>query len=563
MIWTSPNYIPSPFPYLRPTIHCSFFTFHSKMPTLHWIGKEKVINHHLDVPYRVLEHQYGFDAATGKTETPTNSGNKIIHGDNLEALKSLLPEYEGKVKCIYIDPPYNTGNEGWVYNDNVNDPKIRKWLAQVVGKEGEDLSRHDKWLCMMYPRLVLLHRLLSEDGCIFVSIDEFEFDYLGLVLDEIFGRNNRVQVFSWKKTYGGGAKSKHVVNLHEYVYFYSKNFASLEDLSLPADASMLKYYKYSDEKFEERGPFRLQPLATTSMDDRPNLRYPITWKGEEIWPEKQWQWSRDRSELALRNNELVIEQNPKTNNWSINYKQYLKSNDGEERGRKIYSIIDGIYTQQGSNQLKSIFDGKVFNFPKPESLIRLFLELVTKNDSIVLDSFSGSGTTGHAVLSLNRQDKGNRKVLLIEMEDYADTVTAERLKRVMQGYGEGKNATEGTGGAFDYYELGPPLFLEDDNLNETVGSEKIRAYVWYTETRTAYQVLETQETYLLGKHDDTAYYFVYEANSLTCLDFNFLSSIATKAGSFVIYADNCLLTKEFMAQNNIVFKKIPRDISRF
>ncbi len=137
------------------------------MPTLHWIGKEKVINHHLDVPYRVLEHQYGFEAANGKTDQPTESGNKIIHGDNLEALKSLLPEYEGKVKCIYIDPPYNTGNEGWVYNDNVNDPKIKKWLAQVVGKEGEDLSRHDKWLCMMYPRLVLLHRLLADDGAIF------------------------------------------------------------------------------------------------------------------------------------------------------------------------------------------------------------------------------------------------------------------------------------------------------------------------------------------------------------------------------------------------------------
>ena len=128
------------------------------MPTLHWIGKEKVLNHHRDVPFKVLEHQYGFTAGQEESKTPTNSGNKIIHGDNLEALKALLPEYEGKINCIYIDPPYNTGNENWIYNDNLNDPKFKKWLGKIVGKEGEDLSRHDKWLCMMYPRMMLLHK---------------------------------------------------------------------------------------------------------------------------------------------------------------------------------------------------------------------------------------------------------------------------------------------------------------------------------------------------------------------------------------------------------------------
>ena len=142
------------------------------MPTLHWVGKDKVVNHHHDVPFRLLNHEYRFTAKDG---TPNNStDNRIIHGDNLEALKSLLPEFEGKVKCIYIDPPYNTGKEGWVYNDNVNDPKIKKWLGQVVGKEGEDLSRHDKWLCMMYPRLKLLHKLLADDGMIFISINDVE-----------------------------------------------------------------------------------------------------------------------------------------------------------------------------------------------------------------------------------------------------------------------------------------------------------------------------------------------------------------------------------------------------
>jgi adenine-specific DNA-methyltransferase len=207
------------------------------MPTLHWIGKEKVINHHLDVPYKVLEHTYHFNNEIQTLHSPTESSvqetiddssnkitpghpspNKIIHGDNLEALKSLLPEYEGKIKCIYIDPPYNTGNEGWVYNDNVTDPKIKKWLGQVVGKESEDLSRHDKWLCMMYPRLKLLHKLLADDGAIFISIDDIEVNNLRLVLNEIFGNNAFISQLVWKSRQSEDARAKTgVSNDHEYV----------------------------------------------------------------------------------------------------------------------------------------------------------------------------------------------------------------------------------------------------------------------------------------------------------------------------------------------------------
>lgn len=177
------------------------------MPTLDWIGKDKVINHHKDVPYKVLERKYSFDES-GMHKEDIHSNNMIIHGDNLEALKSLLPQYEGKIKCIYIDPPYNTGNEGWIYNDNVNDPKIRKWLGEVVGKEGEDLSRHDKWLCMMYPRLVLLQKLLADDGAIFISIDDNEVYNLKLICDEIFSQSNFLGDVIWQHSvqsngYGG------------------------------------------------------------------------------------------------------------------------------------------------------------------------------------------------------------------------------------------------------------------------------------------------------------------------------------------------------------------------
>jgi len=190
------------------------------MPTLNWIGKDKVVSHHQDVPYRVLEHKYHFDADKGETNSSPlgrsgRAGNKIIHGDNLEALKSLLPEYEGKVKCIYIDPPYNTGNESWVYNDNVNHPKIKKWLGEVVGRDGEDLTRHDKWLCMMYPRLKLLHKLLADDGAIFISIDENEQANLKLMCDEIFGVRNFINNIIWQKKYSPQNDARYISDMHD------------------------------------------------------------------------------------------------------------------------------------------------------------------------------------------------------------------------------------------------------------------------------------------------------------------------------------------------------------
>jgi len=279
------------------------------MPELIWKGKDKVINHHQEVPVRTLDHQYTFG---GEEEGAT--GNKIIHGDNLEALKALLPQYEGKIKCIYIDPPYNTGNEGWVYNDNVNDPRIRKWLGDVVGKEGEDLCRHDKWLCMMYPRLQLLKRLLTDDGVIFVSIDDNEIQNLRPIMNEIFGAKNRIEQFVWKKSYGGGAKEKFAITVHEYVLLYAKNIERVDGLWLPPDPKAeKKYYKFRDK----RGPYRIKPLeATKSMDRRENLVYPIPAPdGTEIWPQRQWWWSKERTFSALENNELVF---TRTKNGDVN-----------------------------------------------------------------------------------------------------------------------------------------------------------------------------------------------------------------------------------------------------
>lgn len=523
------------------------------MPTLEWIGKDKVVNHHLEVPYRILEEQYTYNAGT--------SENMIIRGDNLEALKALLPRYEGKVKCIYIDPPYNTGNEGWVYNDNVNDPRIKKWLGEVVGKEGEDLSRHDKWLCMMYPRLKLLQRLLSEDGVIFISIDEIEHRYLELLMDEIFGSSNRIDTFVWQNNYGGGAKSNYVVHLHEFVLCFAKNISTVAKIELPPDDNILKYYKYTDDKLAIRGPYRLQPLATTSMDDRPNLRYALYYKGHEIWPEKQWFWSKERALAAQENDELVFSE--KKGKWTVNYKQYLNGADGTQRKSKPYSIITGIYTQAGTKAIKDIMgNGKAFDFPKPPELIMLFLQMITGNNDIILDSFAGSGTTAHAVLNMNKADGGHRKFILVEMMDYAESITAERVKRVIDGYGEGKNAVAGTGGDFTFYDLGPVLLLPNGNLNEDVGAEKIREYVYFMETKSAIEPSKEDEPYYMGVHLDSAYYFFYERDSLTTLSRDFLGSIKTKADRYTIYADQCTLSQAELERWHITFKKIPRDISK-
>ena len=232
------------------------------MPTLNWIGKEAVEHHHKEVPYRLIHCDSELSAGD------PDSGNLLVQGDNLEALKALLPYYAGKVKCIYIDPPYNTGSEEWKYNDNVSSPEIRSWLGKVVGREGEDLSRHDKWLCMMYPRIRLLRDFLREDGAIFVSIDANECEHLQILMNEIFGRENFVEKFIWKKSYGGGAKEKYAVTLHEYVLMYARNMKQLDSLWLPArDDIRERYYKLSDENYEMRGPYRIKPLeATKSMD---------------------------------------------------------------------------------------------------------------------------------------------------------------------------------------------------------------------------------------------------------------------------------------------------------
>ena len=585
------------------------------MPTLNWIGKDKVVSHHQDVPYRVLEHKYGFTTDNGEQTDPTNSGNKIIHGDNLEALKSLLPEHEGKIDVVYIDPPYNTGKEKWLYTDNVNHPKIEKWLDQVVGKEGDDLSRHDKWLCMMYPRVKLLHKLLKDDGIFYCSIDDYEHGNLKPMLDEIFGPQNFLNNVVWQRAFSPINTKKRFSPNHDFIVAYAKNKNKVE-LKLPRGESTNDNYSNPDN--DPRGLWTSSDLTVGPVVE--SKLYTITTpNGTEYRPPagRCWVLTKERYKEFLDDNRI----------W------FGESGGNMPRSKRFLSEVkDGItpmtvwpfnevgHTQDAKKEIKELFPKSKLPFetPKPTSLMEKILSLRNDPNAVILDSFAGTASTGHAILKLNKKDGGNRKFILVELEDYAEEITATRIKKASSGYefkGKKKETvktysinvtnlkksdkilqeleelkndesfskvaiesingeiaitaekqvsgkTEGLGGAFDFYELGLTLFDENQNLNEEVGLPKIREYIWFSETRTSFKE-PNAENYFLGKKEDSAYYFIYEKDRLTTLDYDALELIKTKGEQYIIYADNCLLPKEFMAKKNIIFKKIPRDITRF
>ncbi len=526
------------------------------MPTLNWIGKDKVINHHLDVPVRTLKKEFTF------SPDGSDDGNMIIHGDNLEALKALMPQYEGLIDCIYIDPPYNTGNENWVYNDNVNDPKIRKWLGQVVGREGEDLSRHDKWLCMMFPRLRLLHKLLAETGVIFISIDGTELSTLKLLCDDIYGASNFVDYISWFKKASPSNDAQFFSNDVEFILVYAKNKEIWRPKRLPLNNRQLKNYQNPDN--DPRGLWNSATYTCNkSKSERPNLYYAIINPntGEEVYPKETavWKYGKEQTAIYQEQNRLY---------WGVDghaqfprIKKFLNEHEGVVN-RTLWHYDDVGHTQGASIELKELGIND-FSTPKPSKLIEHILQVASNSESVVLDSFAGSGTTAHAVLNMNKADGGHRRFIMIEMGDYADSITAERVRRVIKGYGEGKNAVEGTGGSFSFYELGEPLFLQDGTLNPEAPIDDIRAYVYFTETRKAIGDPFADDPYFLGLHENTAYYFCYDPDQQTVLSDSLLGMLHHRGEQYVIYADACAVSDEDLKRWNITFKKIPRDIVRF
>lgn len=549
------------------------------MPILDWIGKDKIINHHLEVPYRVLERQYTY----GDSE---ESDNMIIHGDNLEALKSLLPQYEHKVNCIYIDPPYNTAkssnkNKKWVYSDSVDDPKILQWLGKAVGDEAEDLSRHDKWLCMMYPRLRLLEKLLAPAGIVFISIDDNEVHTLRMICDEIFGKKNFICQFVWRSD-GNFDNQAKIKGVHEYILCYIKN-PEMVGLPKGIDPSATEDSKiYNDiirNTVVKNGP--KNPISKillkkgfpcameTGVIKAENVQFPkytgdlIIENGvlmNDIEAESGWASKSQLVDFINNGFNPVVDTKGQNTIFEISKTGAIESIKTRGVASHVLSILQGL----GSTQSMSTELAKMdlsFDFPKPVELIKYLLGFYSENDSIILDSFAGSGTTAHAVLNMNQLDGGNRKFILIEMEDYAEELTAKRIKNVIDGYGKEGNKVEGTGGSFSFYKLGETILINEGTLNPNVSIDEIHKYIWYMETRNTMTLNHNKsEDFFLGLNDDVAYYFCYLENEVTTLNKDLLKTIKCKAEKYIIYADMCTLSEKELERYNITFKKIPRDI---
>ena len=412
------------------------------MPTLNWLGRDKVLHAANEVPVYELKHLYNFG---GESE------NKIIHGDNLLVMKSLLPEYEGKVKCIYIDPPYNAGNSNLLYDDKVNSPQMQEWLGEVFDAEEDDPSKHDKWLCMVYPRLRLMRRLLTPDGLIFISIDEHEQAYLKVICDEIFGNKNFVANIAWEKRGTRNNMAKMFYSLKENILIYRKSDAVM-DLKEPRTEKADSNYANPDN--DPRGLWISSSyLNPYTKKERPHLAYDIESPyGRKVrHPVSAWKFSY--ADYLKHKSENRLWWGVSNNATYPRLKIFLRDQVGIVPV-DLWRHEDAGTTDEASNTIKAIFGSIIFDTPKPVRLIERILKIATDEDSIVLDCFAGSGTTAHAVLKLNKEYGGNRKFILVEMENYVEMITAERVKRVIKGYGEVK----GLGGSFDFYEI--------DNVSE-------------------------------------------------------------------------------------------------
>ncbi len=484
------------------------------MPTLHFKGKTFVQNHHLAVKY----HQLMPKKELSLTDKVSLCDNLIIQGDNLIALKSLLPTYSGKIKFINIDPPYNTGNEKWVYNDNVNSPMINEWLGKVVDKE--DMTRHDKWLCMMMPRLKLLKELLSEDGAIAINIENNEYANLKLLLDEIFGESNFVGTFIWRKKEGGGQTKEYFVTEHEYIVLYRKSpsFVWIDDTLEGDDTSF--------NKEDELGKYKLVKLAkwgnTSRKEDRPKMHFPIVAPdGKKVIPYApdgnlgRWRVGKARMDLLIENDLVEFRKN-NDDEWLAYEKIYFDENDIKTiKERSI--LYDLTNTADASKQLTEIFGKKdEFDTPKPLDLVKYFISHITKDNDIILDSFAGSATTAHAVLELNKEEDSNRQFILVEMEEYANSITAERVRRVIKGVKTAKSELlkKGTGGSFSYFELGDTIEMESLLRGKNLPSfTEFARYLFYTATGEEFNEKAINEkTRFIGESKNYEAYLFYKAD---------------------------------------------------
>lgn len=541
------------------------------MPTLDWIGKAAVVNHHHEVPFRLLKCRD--DLSVGDPA----SGNLLVQGDNLEALKALLPYYAGQVKCIYIDPPYNTGNENWVYNDAVNSPEMRDWLGRVVGGEAEDLSRHDKWLCMMYPRLALLREMLREDGSLWMSIDDNEVHHARAILDEIFGTQNFVTNIIWEKAYAAKSSAKYLSDRHEFILVYAKEKKKWQRNLLQRTEQQDKLYKNLDN--DPRGLWRPNNLAARNYYSKGT--YSITCPSGRVilGPPKGSYWRVSEERFWEMNAEGRIWWGEDGNNIPAP-KIYLSEVKQGLVPETIWFYKDVGHSQEGKKEIIKLlpYAENVFSTPKPTRLIQRILQIATNPGDLVLDSFTGSGTTGHAVLQQNAEpgDGGKRRFILVELDkNIADQITAERLKRVSLGYTyldqKGNQKSEaGLGGGFRYCELGATLFDPAGQIRDEVSYLDLAQHVYFIESGAPLPAVPAggrSSFPLLGVHNGVAVYLLYNGvlkdknpRGGNVLTHETLASLPLHDGQKIIYGTGCRIGEPRLRDLGILFKQIPYEI---
>lgn len=561
------------------------------MPTLNWIGKSAVIKHHQEVPYRLLEpvSELSLPSTSGRgaggegaAASQDSGGNLIVQGDNLLALKALLPRYAGQVKCIYIDPPYNTGNEGWVYNDNVNSSEIKKWLGEVVGREGETLDRHDRWLCMMYPRLMLLKSFLHEDdGVLWASIDDSEVSRMRTLMDEIFGASRFVACNVWQKRYSRENREA-IGDVHEYLLVYAMNPVNFKNVRnrVPIDEKQAKVYRNPNN--DPKGRWRAVPITAQAGHATPDQFYEITAPSGRVFkPSSGRCWGLAQVTFEeLRADGRIY---------------FGKNGDSQPNVIRYLSEVEGVVpwtwwphdevgnTDEATKELMTVFGGTnpLDTTPKPTRLIQRVIQISTCKSDLVMDSFAGSGTTAHAILKQNAEDGGKRRFILVEMDqNIARNVTAERVKRVAQGYKNAKGeAVAGLGGGFQFCTLSrEPLFTAEGQIRSDVTFAQLAEFVWFKETGTGFQIPSTPPlkkgrdaaggrgilSPLLGVYETRAIYLLYNGilkdksvNGGNVLTGKVLEALPPFDGPKVIYAAACRLGEPRLRREGIVFKQTP------
>ena len=536
------------------------------MPNLDFKGKQHIYAHHLSVPYRPLEPD------VDRSLNPAGADdNMIIHGDNLHALKALLPRYGGKVKCIYIDPPYNTGKEGWNYNDRVNSPLMKQWLKESGPVDNEDLERHDKWLCMMWPRLNLLKELMANDGVIFVSIDDNEHHHLRMLMDDIFGADQFVVEIVWRKR-STPPNDKMIGADHECILVYCKDINLVKVNLRERSAEQNARYKNPDN--HTKGPWVAGDLMANVKGGRyvASLSFPIVnpATGQEHWPGNSgnWRFSQETILQLIAKDEIWF---GSKGNGRPKLKRFLADVKEGVTYPSIWNFVP--MNIDGSREMQEIFgDATAFENPKPVGLICELARLGSQPDSVILDSFAGSGTTAHAVLALNKEDGGDRKFILVECEDYADTITAERVRRVIGGVPQARNPAllKGLGGSFTYYTLGDPIDVEGiltgGNLPE-YGA--LAAYLLHTAGLSASGETHSQnEDGLFYRNEDTDYYLLYRPviewlrSNEAILNEQQAMRIHGLGRKAVVFAADKYMGQQFLTELGITFCQIPYELHR-